>query len=139
MSKVILVLLWILRPILRRWRKAELAAAICVAGLYDLRTKWDGLRAALRSEADPEISRHVAEDRLELCQSCNIFDPVLQTCGSAIKNYGKPPAEQVGCECHVPTAVQVAHNCWLYDRGTLTDLEPSGWPARLNSFPLPNL
>ncbi len=139
MSKAILILLWILRPALRRFRKAELAAAICVAGLYELRTKWDGLRIALRSEEDPEISRHVAEERLEICKACRIFDPVLQTCGSAIKDYGKPLAEQRGCHCHVPTFVHTSHNCYLFDLGHLTDVEPEGWPTRLNSFPLPPL
>lgn len=132
MSKVLLILIRLGRPVFKRLPKAELAAAICVAGIVDLREKWDGLRAALKTTQ--EVSDELKEKRLAVCRGCRIFDPLLHTCGSAIKDMGKPPADRAGCYCAMRIAAGTAHNCWLFDRGSLTGNDPGGWPSELNSF-----
>jgi hypothetical protein len=131
MGRAILIILRLAGPLLRRSRRLELAAAICVAGLVDLREKWDGLRAALKTKQ--EVSDELRGERLEICRSCRLFDPLMSTCGSALKDYGKPPAMKAGCHCCMTVAAGTLHNCWLFDQGELTDLE-DGWPTRLNSF-----
>ncbi len=131
MGKIILFVLRLLRPILRRSRKLEFVTAVVVAWLADWKEKWDALREALRLEY--EVGEELRLERIAVCRSCPIFDPLLQTCGSALADIGKIPDEKRGCHCHVPTAAAQLHNCWAYDQRDR--IFKYGWKTDLNSFP----
>jgi len=63
-----------------------------------------------------------------------MFNPELQTCGTARETFFSPSARQVlplGCWCYMPIKAALRCNCWLYD----VSAGQAGWPPELNDYP----
>lgn len=117
-----------------RAEKSETPFAVCARLFRKGHSFLSSLFSLWLSAKKSSVTSELYRKRLRFCESCRMYDPLYQTCGTPGELWENPMTKQrepFGCWCLAPLANLSEKNCWLsnYSGGN------QGWPRALNSHP----